>query len=401
MNQIILPALWLIVLLAGLPQLSETVYSPALPDIARALSTSESMVEYTLTIYLFSFAIGTLFWGKVSDKYGRKPCILVGLFIFVLGCIGCYLSDSITSLMISRFVQAFGGSIGSVLGQSVCRDAFHGPALGKVYASIGIALAVFPAIGPIIGGVIAEQAGWPSIFLFLTFFGIVLFGLVAFRLPETHHADARIPVSLRHVAWRMLRDKKVLCLAFIVGASNGITFSYFAEGSFYLIEYLGLSPTFYGCTFFVMASSTILGGLLSKKLQGKHSQITIMSYGVSVILASCAFSSSLVLWHTYVHAFSTNTIIAITLLAQTGIMFGSCMACTNALSFALTEYKAYVGTASSLYGFMYYCLVSIFTLGMGYLHNDTLLVMPLYFLALSLSMLVTTKILGEPKHISL
>lgn len=186
MNPILLPAIWLIVLIVGLPQLSETVYTPSLPDIARALRTSEPMVEYTLTIYLFGFAIGTLLWGKVSDKLGRKPCVIAGLITFIIGCIGCYLAPTIEMLMISRLIQAFGGSVGSVLGQAICRDAFHGPALGKVYSSIGSALALFPALGPICGGIIAEYFGWSNIFVFLMLFAFILTALVIAKLPETH-----------------------------------------------------------------------------------------------------------------------------------------------------------------------------------------------------------------------
>lgn len=158
----ILPAIWLIVLIVGLPQLSETVYSPSLPEIAEALKTSDAMVEYTLTIYLFGFAIGTLLWGRLSDRFGRKPCILMGLFVFLIGCLGCYFSSSIDALLISRFIQALGGSIGSVLGQALCRDSFQGPDLGKVYSIVGSALALFPAVGPIIGGVIAENSSWQN-----------------------------------------------------------------------------------------------------------------------------------------------------------------------------------------------------------------------------------------------
>ncbi len=94
MSPLLVPALWLIVLIVGLPQLSETVYTPSLPDIAHALRTSEAMVEYTLTIYLFGFALGTLFWGRVSDKLGRKPCTIAGLLIFIVGC-GGVLSQSL------------------------------------------------------------------------------------------------------------------------------------------------------------------------------------------------------------------------------------------------------------------------------------------------------------------
>src|SRR5579872_2591343 len=156
MSSVALPAIWLIVLIVGLPQLSETVYSPSLPEIAQALHTSDSMVEYTLTIYLIGFAIGLLFWGKISDKFGRKPCILAGLAIFTLGCIACYYSQTINALMVSRLIQAFGGSIGSVLGQSISRDSFQGPALARVYATVGTAMAIFPAMGPLVGGLISE-----------------------------------------------------------------------------------------------------------------------------------------------------------------------------------------------------------------------------------------------------
>jgi DHA1 family bicyclomycin/chloramphenicol resistance-like MFS transporter len=112
----LLPAIWIIVLIVGLPQLSETVYTPSLPEIADAFKTSNAMVEYTLTIYLLGFALRTFFWSKVSDRFGRKPCVITGFLIFILGCLCCYFSPSIEWLMASRCLQAFGGSVGSVLG---------------------------------------------------------------------------------------------------------------------------------------------------------------------------------------------------------------------------------------------------------------------------------------------
>ena len=393
MTHILVPATWLIVLLAGLPQLSETVYSPSLPDIARDLSASESMVEYTLTIYLFAFALGTLLWGRLSDRVGRKPCVIAGLLIFILGCVGCYSSTTITMLMISRFIQALGGSVGSVLGQAICRDAFHGPALGKMYSSLGSALAIFPAIGPVVGGLIAERFGWPSIFLFLIAFSLVLAACLIKLLPETHHSDKRKPISAVEVTAQLLKDTRVLGLGLIVGVCNGISFSYFAEGSFYLIKLLGLSPSTYGTSFIALALASMMGGLTSRKLHSRYDSQAIMRVGLLVILGASAVSSTLVVLHSTGLSIPVFGLIGITLLTQMCIMYGICMATTNALALALVDYKWCIGTASSLFGFFYYCVVSLCTFGMGALHNGTLVPMPLYFLSLACGMYIVQKLL--------
>jgi MFS transporter, DHA1 family, multidrug resistance protein len=392
MTHVLLPAIWLIVLIVGLPQLSETVYTPSLPNIAHALSTSEAMVEYTLTIYLFGFALGTLFWGKVSDKLGRKPCIIAGLLVFIIGCISCYFSNSIEMLMISRLGQAFGGSIGSVLGQAICRDAFHGPALGRVYSATGSALALFPALGPLFGGFIAEIFGWRNIFIFLTIFALIVTILVSVRLPETHPHASRKHVSIWNIAMQLMLDKKVVGFGLIVAGCNGILFSYFAEGAFYLINGLGLSPSHYGLNFTFIAIATMLGGIVSKRLQNKHSSKEIMSYGLFIIAFATTIFSCVALINHNLSDLPSHIMIATTILSQMGCTFGICMATSNALALALVNYKHAIGTASSLFGFFYYCLISLFTFFMGFLHDGTLLPMPLYFLSLSCFMMIVNRI---------
>lgn len=383
---ILLPAVWLIVLIAGLPQLSESIYTPSLPDIASELGVSASLVEYTLTVYLCGFAIGTLVWGKFSDRFGRKPGVLLGLSLFAIGCVGCYFSHTIAFLMASRFLQAFGGSIGSVLSQAICRDAFQGVALGKVYSIVSATLAIFPALGPLVGGLIAENAGWRVIFVFLFLFAITLFFIALHRLPETHFPQKDKPVRIFQVAGSLIRNRKVLALGMLVAGCNGIFFSYLAEGPFFLVRTLGLSPTQYGFSFMPLAAGTMLGGLFSRRLQTSHTSLEVLHYGLIVILSSTVLFSLFVILHSLFLALPLQLLILLTISLMTATLFGICMVTGNALAMALVDYKWCTGTASSLFGFFYYCLIAMFTMGMGYLHNGSLLVMPLYFLGISIAM---------------
>lgn len=384
-DKVITPALWLVLLIVGIPQLSETVYTPALPEISTALMTTDAMVEYTLTIYLFGLAVGTLFFGRISDYYGRKPFILIGIALFIIGCIGCYLSTSIEMLMCSRFVQAFGGSVGSVLAQAICRDAFHGPALGRAYSTIGSALALFPAIGPVVGGYLSQYFGWPSIFIFLIAFAGIVFIACATQLSETLPKTLRQRTSLLSLSKVLIRDKRVIGFGFIVACTNGVLFSYFAEGPFFFIETLGLSPTSYGNSFIAIAIFTALGGYTSKKLQGYCTSKRIMEYGIFIMLIFTTLSSACVIINAYM-PLSRMLMIGMPLGCQMIIHFCICMVTSNALALALIDYKQCIGTASSLFGCFYYALIALVTFGMGTLHNDTLLPMPLYFLSLTLFM---------------
>lgn len=388
------PAIWLIVLIIGLPLLSETAYSPALPAIAQALGIEDTLAEYTLTIYLAGFAVGTLFWGKFSDAYGRKSCLIIGMAIYCLACIGCYFANTIESLMISRFIQAFGGSVGSVLGQAICRDAFQGQALSRVYATAGAALAAFPAIGPIIGGVIAEAHHWSAIFIFLTLFGMIVLTAVTLSLPETNLNRTKNLGGMVSMIRRMSTDKSLLGFALIVAACNGIVFSYYAEGSFYMIELLGLNPSEYGLSYIGIAIAAMLGATLSRKLLKTLAPKAVMNHGLTIILLTCLTFTGLAFYTHHVGNLAKTTTAMMTLVCMMGIMGGVSMTTSNALSLALVNYRDAIGTASSLFGGFYYGLISLFTLGMGLVHQGTLLEMPIYFLSIGAFMhLVSRKLI--------
>jgi Bcr/CflA subfamily drug resistance transporter len=382
------PALWLITIIAGLPLLSETVYTPSLPAIAKSLAVSESWVEYTLTIYLVGFTLGVLLWGRLSDKHGRRPYIIGGFLLYALASYGCFCATTITQLMFCRFFQAFGASVGSVVSQAIVRDVFIGKELSKVYAIVGSALALFPAIGPVIGGWIAQHYGWSSIFLFLCTFGLIITSLAFLQLPETHHKENRNNVAISEVALKMICDKSVIGYGLLVAACNGILFSYFAEGPFFLMNILGLSAQTYGLTFIAIAGATMFGGWLAKHLHTSHTSFDILRYGIFSITAGATFFSITIVAYTLGIPLSPICIITATIISMMLSGIGSCMVTSNALSGALINYRYASGAASSLFGFSYYAVTSLFTYIMGLLHNGTLIPMPLYFLCIALSMIV-------------
>lgn len=140
----------LLIALVGFPQISETIYTPALPDVANGLSASAYMVEATLAIYFLGFAIGVLLWGIISDYCGRRNAMLVGLLVYGIATLGCASSKSIEILLAWRLLQAFGASVGSVITQTILRDSYDGAERTKLFSVMSGALAFSPAIGPII-----------------------------------------------------------------------------------------------------------------------------------------------------------------------------------------------------------------------------------------------------------
>jgi Bcr/CflA subfamily drug resistance transporter len=268
-ENIIVAPLYIIILMVTIPVLSETIYTPSLPDLAKDLAISANLAEYTLTIYLFGFAIGALIWGNLSDCYGRKPCVLTGFLIYALSCFICYLADNINMLFAARFIQAFGASVGSVLGIAIARDVVKPAERGKMFSTIAIATAFSPAIGSIIGGFVIKFYHWSAVFLVLIVIAIFIMLLISVRLPETNLnlRTERLVIPLYKECFaKMIRDPRLLGLAFLIGAVNGMLFGYFTEAPFYFISGLNISTSSFGMITFFICIPLALGGLISKKM---------------------------------------------------------------------------------------------------------------------------------------
>ncbi|EOL45199.1 multidrug effflux MFS transporter [Enterococcus caccae] len=387
------PSLLLLIVLVGFPQISETIFTPSLPDIAHDFQTSMATVQLTLSIYFLAFALGVFFWGWLSDFIGRRKAMLYGLLFYGMGSFLCFRSGTIEILLFARFVQAFGASTGSVVTQTILRESYSGNQRHALFAQISAALAFTPAIGPLIGGIVDQYWGFRAVFFVLVVMSVLVFCYAFLCLPETFEVDKRVPVKVIPIIKRLLKNPKVLTYGFLIGAINGVLFSYYAEAPFIFIEQFHLSTATYGFLGIGVAGASILGSLLSKRLLSIYQPEKIILIGIKTMLFGVLF----LLLTSMATVLPELGQFWLMLLGIFILLTGTGTALPNCLSLALTDFQDVIGTAGAIFSLGYYLLVSLFTFGMSKLHNGCLVTMPLYFLVIGSVMLLLTRKILLPK----
>ncbi|RJX37543.1 Bcr/CflA family efflux MFS transporter [Paenibacillus pinisoli] len=375
------PSLLLMIVLVAFPQISETIYTPSLPDISAAFGVANTLVQMTLSIYFIGFALGVFCWGWISDLIGRRPAMLAGLICYGIGSLMCLLSPTMEWLLVSRLVQAFGAATGSIITQTILRESLSGNERNTVFAQISAVIAFTPAAGPLIGGWVDQIWGFEAIFFVLVALSAGLFAYAYTSLPETHPPEARVRAAVWPVCKRMLAKPRVISFALLIGGINGILFSYYAEAPFIFIGYFGLSPGLYGFLGIMVALASAAGAMWSKGLLARYRPETIIHLGLGVMTVGALL---LVIANAVV---TVDDLLFWSMILSLFIMLlGAGMALPNCLSLALVDFRDVAGTAGAVFSSGYYVLVSLITMGMGLLHNGALMTMPIYFMALSIGM---------------
>lgn len=373
----------LLIALVGFPQISETIYTPALPNVANGLAASAYMVEATLAIYFLGFAFGVLLWGTISDWIGRRNAMLAGLVIYGIGTVGCATVESIETLLAWRFLQAFGASVGSVITQTMLRDSYDGAERTKLFAIMSGALAFSPAIGPLLGGFISEWIGWRANFWALAIMAIILGIWSLLSLPETRTKHIKSP-SIDKICllfMDMMKSRALWGHILLIAATNGILFGFYQEAPFVFIEQLSMQPSHYGFFGLLIAGATILAARVSYRQSHRFSSQQLIQYG-----AVCVFGSGIIFTLTVTMGiFDLRLLgVSISIASLFLIFFGIGLIIPNSLSHALKPYQTAVGTAGSIFGGCYYCWIAAFSWFMSAFHNGTSLPLPFYITMLGL-----------------
>lgn len=337
------PTLTLAVALMMFPQIVETIYSPALTDIAQGFGVSAAQAGQTLSLYFFAFAFGVITWGRLCDIAGRRRTMLSGLTLYAAASCGAVITKDFSVLLILRMLSAFGAAVGSVGTQTIMRDCYRGDELAKVFSVLGIALAVSPALGMFSGAALTGFAGYQGVFTGLAVLAVILLVWTALRLPETAPVHITV-ISLPETAGRMLRDGFILRNVLLIAFLNISLFSYYQLAPFYFSE-LGLTQQEFGYSGLLLALGVAAGSLINRRLlkRGWHTHALIRLAAVIGIISASA------VW------LLSDSVLFV--LPVTGVVVSYGLAIPNILAGVLQDYRDRLGTAGALLGLMYYLLI--------------------------------------------
>ncbi|MCL1146575.1 multidrug effflux MFS transporter [Shewanella sp. 10N.261.52.F9] len=355
------PEIWLITSLMMFPQIVETVYSPVLPNIAKAFDVSPHAASQTLSIYFIAFALGVIVWGRLADVMGRRPAMLLGLLSYALGSIIAIQSTAFEYLLLARSLSAFGAAVGSIVTQTMLRDSFQGRELSKVFSIMGMGIGVSPALGLLLGSILASESGHKGVFLALGALAATLITLCIWRLPETQTTSQKA-TAIKPLALRMCRDIMLWRDAVLVASFNLMLFGYYSLAPF-VFSQLGLSQKQFGASGIILATGVLMGSVCNKYLLSRNWQIeTLISLaGITALVGA-------------IGVYLTQSSLLF-LLPMSLIVFGFGIAIPNILSQALLNYKEAAGTAGALFGLTYYLLLGAGLALAAISHNLALLLL--------------------------
>jgi DHA1 family bicyclomycin/chloramphenicol resistance-like MFS transporter len=276
----------LLACLGMLGAFSIDTYIPAFAGIAKSLDATPTQMQQTLSAYLAGFAVMNLFHGALSDSFGRRPVVLSGIALFTLSSLGCALSQTVGHLIFFRLLQGMSSGASMVVARAIIRDMFPPDEAQRVMSQVTIYFGVAPAVAPVVGGLLLVHFGWHSVFVFLTFVGMLLWFLSWRLLPETLHATQKQPFHVGHLLrgyWEMGSSPRFLALAFASGVPFNGMFLYILSAPAFLGELLHLPPTHYFWLFMLTIGGIMGGAFLSGRLAGRMKPTRQIRIGFTIM----------------------------------------------------------------------------------------------------------------------
>ena len=272
-------------ILTAFPMMATDIYMPALPSIEAQLNTTVGLVNMTVSGFFFTISIAGLIFGPLSDRFGRKPIIMVSVILYFAASISCAMSESIGLLIISRLFQAIGCAGGMAVSTAIIKDFFPPEKKEKAFAVIGALTGFVPVIAPILGAWILAFTSWRGAFMVLAFLGIVTF-IFALFYKETNHdlSDDSIPASMGKL-FVVLLNPSFARLVFLFSMAPLGMMAFIGISSFIFQKTFGLSEQVYSYYFAANATVSVLAAIVYIRVSQIIKPITIItgSFFVSIV----------------------------------------------------------------------------------------------------------------------
>ncbi len=322
------------------------MYLPAFPELQTFFATSKAAVGLTFSVYMFGITLGQLFYGTLSDRFGRKTILIWSLSLFLMATIACITSTHIYELILWRLVQALGACGAMVIWQAIVIDRFSPEESHSIFAIVFPMLAISPALAPALGGALISIASWPMIFMVLALIGALLLLSVIFLLTETTALQTRLASQINYVQIKQ-KYQQLLHSSFFMGnvctlALTSSAYFCYLTASPFILQQMGYSPAVIGFSYLPQTLAFMGGGLLSKRIMSAFGLKTMRFCLIAFVGFSFVFFIVTVLFP-LTHAL--QIILPFSFMAVlSGVLYPSGM------TMALNHFPKLAGTAAGLAG---------------------------------------------------
>ena len=362
-----------LMLLVVLGQFATELYLPSMPSMAIYMNVNINMIQLSIAVYVFGFAIGSMVYGTLSDKFGRRPIILICILVGSIGSLVCCFSFSLDSLLIGRVIQGIGFSGGAVVARSITKDISETrEELAKVSSTMGILYASAIAFAPIIGGYIEKYMFWRINFILLLVLAIVTITLCWYKIPETNKNKRSLTINVvLHDYIDVLTNRNFLLYNIISASILSGLVAYQTMSSYLLQVRVGMSPDSFGYTALFITAALISGGFINRFLMPRRGSEKIIIVGCYLyILTSILYVITGIFGLINIYIILVPIVIAV---IASGIIYPNCSAG------AMSVFDTKVGTAASVYNCLQMLGATIGSIIVSLFHNANQLVLGLLF----------------------
>lgn len=353
-----------IAIIGAFSSLVNDMYLPTIPSMMREFHTTPSMTQMGISMAMIGMGIGSVLWGSSSDRYGRKPVLIVSLIIFVLATGLSLLSKSITFFIGCRLFQGLGAGGAMVLSTSIPADVYMGRQLAKLMAIVGAINGIAPALGPVLGGFMADSIGWKGIFIVLLAIGVVM------TFWTTHYTETLPPARrLKATSFKdyvkayksLFLNGRFMIYVTIKAVAIGLLYAYISSAPFIIQTHYGFSALQFGLIFGGNALAMGLGSYLAPRFKVMKQAMVVGCVGMFVF----AVADAAIMW--FKCPFYLYEIFAVPMLLFSGMIFSS----ANTLSMEVGRDEA--GTASAILSVVKYIFAAVVSplVGLGNMFHST------------------------------